>query len=113
MGQTEEIRMTSRGTRFPYTPITRGHKPSASQESNTLSTMSEVSCVTTVSSEAEAREERMGDFREEEERGVAFYRSSSEETVDTVVAVTTASLGPGGSRSDGYSWNILVHSVSW
>ena len=42
MGQTEEIRMMSRPNRFTYTPITRGHKPTASQESNTLSTMSEV-----------------------------------------------------------------------
>ena len=42
MGQTEEIKMMSRPYRFTYTPITRGHKPTASQESNTLSTMSEV-----------------------------------------------------------------------
>ena len=42
MGQTEEIKMMSRPNRFTYTPITRGHKPTASQESNTLSTMSEV-----------------------------------------------------------------------
>ena len=34
--------MMSRPNRFTYTPITRGHKPTASQESNTLSTMSEV-----------------------------------------------------------------------
>ena len=45
MGQTEEIKMMSRPNRFTYTPITRGHKPTASQESNTLSTMSEVGYV--------------------------------------------------------------------
>ena len=46
--------------------------------------------------------ERLGDFREEEERG-SMYRSGSEETVDTVVAVNTAGaarnarkLAPGG-----------------
>lgn len=97
MGQTEEIRMMSRPSRFTYTPITRGHKPTASQESNTLSTMSEVSCVTTVSLESEGPggrldpEARLTDFREEEEgeRGLS-YRSGSEETVDTVVAVTSA-----------------------
>ena len=42
MCQTEEIRMMSRPNRFTYTPITKGHKPAASLESNTLSTMSEV-----------------------------------------------------------------------
>merc|ERR1712213_172227 len=81
----------SRPNRFTYTPITRGHKPTASQESNTLSTMSEVSCVTTVSMDSEAGadpEGRLADFREEEERCV--YRSGSEETVDTVVAVSSA-----------------------
>jgi len=91
MGQTEEIRMMSRPNRFTYTPITRGHKPTASQESNTLSTMSEVSCVTTVSMESETErdpEARLQDFREEDERCV--YRSGSEETVDTVVAVSSA-----------------------
>jgi len=91
MGQTEEIRMMSRPNRFTYTPITRGHKPTASQESNTLSTMSEVSCVTTVSMESEAErdpEGRLQDFQEEDERCV--YRSGSEETVDTVVAVSSA-----------------------
>jgi len=107
--------MNARGGRFAYTPITRGHKPTASQESNTLSTMSEVSCVTTVSEVSEGCErlgerlgelgevgERLGDFREEEERG-SMYRSGSEETVDTVVAVNTAGaarnarkLAPGG-----------------
>ena len=88
--------------------LPRGHKPTASQESNTLSTMSEVSCVTTVSEVSEVGErlgevgERLGDFREEEERG-SMYRSGSEETVDTVVAVNTAGaarnarkLAPGG-----------------
>jgi len=91
MGQTEEIKMMSRPNRFTYTPITRGHKPTASQESNTLSTMCEVSCVTTVSMDSEAGadpEGRLADFREEEERCV--YRSGSEETVDTVVAVSSA-----------------------
>ena len=46
MGQTEEFKMMSRPNRMVYTPITRGHKPTASQESNTLS---QVSCYTTIS----------------------------------------------------------------
>ena len=73
-----------------YTPITRGHKPTASQESNTLSTMSEVSCTTTLSIEAEGcrDEERLQDFTEESgnEKNIG-WRSDSEETVDTVVVV--------------------------
>jgi len=83
--------MMSRPNRMVYTPITRGHKPTASQESNTLSTMSEVSCTTTLSMESGVTEEakendRLEDFNEEQEKGIGC-RSSSEETVDTVVVV--------------------------
>jgi shingomyelin synthase len=35
--------------RWNYSPMTRGHKPTASQESNTLSTMSQASCTTNLS----------------------------------------------------------------
>lgn len=85
--------MMSRPNRFTYVPITRGHKPTASQESNTFSTTSETSCYTTLSvdseadqadKEADARLEELEDV-EVEDRGV--YRSESEETVDTVVTV--------------------------
>ena len=74
-------------------PITRGHKPSASQDSNTLSTMSEVSCTTTLSIESEftegcKEEERLEDFTEDKEN-VAESRSDNEETVDVVVVVRT------------------------
>jgi len=92
MGQTEEFKMMSRPNRNVYTPITRGHKPTASQESNTLS---EVSCSTTLSgtsTESGAGEtergdhDRLSDFREEEEHSSGMgWRSGSEETVDTVV----------------------------
>eukprot|EP00092_Neocalanus_flemingeri_P033396 GFUD01036312.1.p1 GENE.GFUD01036312.1~~GFUD01036312.1.p1 ORF type:complete len:468 (+),score=135.91 GFUD01036312.1:459-1862(+) len=83
--------MMSRPNRMMYTPITRGHKPTPSQESNTLSTMSEVSCTTTISMESEVtegckEEERLEDFTEEEEKGIG-WRSGSEETLDTVVMV--------------------------
>ena len=69
--------MMSRPNRMVYTPITRGHKPTASQESNTLSTMSEVSCTTTLSMESEVTEEykdedRLEDFTEEQENGVGW-----------------------------------------
>ena len=67
--------------------ITRGHKPTASQESNTLSTMSEVSCTTTLSMESEVEvtegfkdEESLEDFNEDNENGDG-WRSDSEETV--------------------------------
>ena len=86
--------MSSRPNRMVYTPITRGHKPTASQESNTLSTMSEVSCTTTMSMESEVEvtegckeEERLEDFIEDNENG---WRSDSEETLDTMVVVRTA-----------------------
>lgn len=115
MGQTEEIKMmSSRNNRFTYTPITRGHKPTASQESNTLSTMSEVSAITTVSLDSEGGQSgpegdpseprphptyntgninnRLSHFAEEDERSPAPYRSGSEETVDTVVTVTNKKL---------------------
>ena len=92
MGQTEEFRMMSRPNRNVYTPITRGHKPTASQESNTLS---EVSCSTTLSGtstesgpgETERGDlDRLSDFREEDEHSSGMgWRSGSEETVDTVV----------------------------
>ena len=76
-----------------YTPITRGHKPTASQESNTLSTMSEVSCTTMLSGttdESSGRDDdRLSDFREESEDQGMGWRSGSEETVDTVVAVAS------------------------
>ena len=96
MGQTEEFKMMSRPNRMVYTPITRGHKPTASQESNTLSTMSEVSCTTTLSGTTDTdsgagdgHHDRLSDFRELEEGGAAGggmgWRSGSEETVDTVV----------------------------
>jgi len=83
--------MMSRPNRMVYTPITRGHKPTASQESNTLSTMSEVSCTTTLSMESGVTEEskdddRLDDFHEEQEPEIG-WRSGSEETVDTVVVV--------------------------
>lgn len=70
-----------------YTPITRGHKPTASQESNTLSTMSEVSCTTTLSASTDGSkdDDRLSDFREESEDQGMGWRSGSEETVDTVV----------------------------
>ena len=90
MGQTEEFRMMSRPNRNVYTPITRGHKPTASQESNTLS---EVSCTTTLSGTStdsgeteRGDQDRLSDFREEEEHSSGMgWRSGSEETVDTVV----------------------------
>jgi len=92
MGQTEEFKMMSRPNRMVYTPITRGHKPTASQESNTLSTMSEVSCTTTLSSttdgEEDRTEDRLEDFKEEQEHCMG-WRSGSEETIDTVVAAVT------------------------
>jgi len=91
MGQTDELRMMSRPNRMMYTPITRGHKPTASQESNTLSTMSEVSCTTTLSMESEGGgdEERLQDFTEERNNDKNLgWRSDSEETVDTVVMVS-------------------------
>jgi len=83
--------MMSRPNKMVYTPITRGHKPTASQESNTLSTMSEVSCTTTLSMESGVTEEakendRLEDFNEEQEKGIGS-RSVSEETMDTVVMV--------------------------
>ena len=75
-----------------YTPITRGHKPTASQESNTLSTMSEVSCTTTLSGTTDGRsgreDDRLSDFREESEDQGMGWRSGSEETVDTVVVAS-------------------------
>jgi len=88
--------MMSRPNRMVYTPITRGHKPTASQESNTLSTMSEVSCTTTLSGTTDTdsgagdgHHDRLSDFRELEEGEAAGggmgWRSGSEETVDTVV----------------------------
>jgi len=88
--------MMSRQNRMVYTPINRGHKPTPSQESNTLSTMSEVSCTTTVSMESAGTEEsqeagRLEDFTEEREERMG-WRSGSEETVDTVVAVAAASV---------------------
>ena len=84
---------------YSYTPITRGHKPTASQESNTLSTMSEVSCTTTLSMESGVTEEckdedRLEDFTEEQKNGVG-WRSESEETVDTVVG---AGMGESDTR---------------
>ena len=91
MGQTEEFKMMSRPNRMVYTPITRGHKPTASQESNTLSTMSEVSCTTTLSSTTDGetdRDDRLEDFKEEQEHSIG-WRSGSEETIDTVVAAST------------------------
>ena len=89
----------SRPNRMVYTPITRGHKPTASQESNTLSTMSEVSCTTTLSMESGVteggkEEDRLEDFTEEHEDNMG-WRSGSEETVDTVVVV-----GAGKGESD-------------
>lgn len=91
MGQTEEIRMMSRSNRFNYVPITRGHKPTASQESNTFSTTSEASCITTLSLDSEAgqiqaREEGRVPGVPGEEGGLVS-RSGSEETVDTVITV--------------------------
>ena len=75
-----------------YTPITRGHKPTASQESNTLSTMSEVSCTTTLSGTTDGssgrEDDRLSDFREESEDQSMGWRSGSEETVDTVVVAS-------------------------
>ena len=75
-----------------YTPITRGHKPTASQESNTLSTMSEVSCTTTLSGTTDGssgrEDDRLSDFREESEDQGMGWRSGSEETVDTVVVAS-------------------------
>merc|ERR1740124_387109 len=77
--------MSSRPNRMVYTPITRGHKPTASQESNTLSTMSEVSCTTTLSMESEVEvtdkeEESLEDFIEDNENDDG-WRCDSEETV--------------------------------
>jgi len=94
MGQTEEFKMMSRTNRMVYTPITRGHKPTASQESNTLSTMSEVSCTTTLSGTTDGssgrEDDRLSDFREEvEDHPGMGWRSGSEETVDTVVAAAS------------------------
>jgi len=62
------------GTGYVYTPITRGHKPTPSQESNTLS---EVSTTTTISMDSgpisptynEEEENRLGDFRDEDDAG--------------------------------------------
>lgn len=92
MGQTEEFKMMSRPNRMVYTPITRGHKPTASQESNTLSTMSEVSCTTTLSGTTDGssgrEDDRLSDFREESEDQGMGWRSGSEETVDTVVVAS-------------------------
>ena len=91
--------MMSRPNRMVYTPITRGHKPTASQESNTLSTMSEVSCTTTLSSttdgETDRTEDRLEDFKEEQEHSMG-WRSGSEETIDTVVAAVTNRPSNGG-----------------
>ena len=97
MGQTEELRMMGRPNRMMYTPITRGHKPTASQESNTLSTMSEVSCTTTLSLESGVtdggkEDDRLEDFTEEQDKGIG-WRSDSEETVDTVVVAGTVRDG--------------------
>lgn len=80
----------SRPNRLNYTPITRGHKPTASQESNTFSINSEASCITNVSTDSEVgpimdSEKRMREFHETDGRRVS--RSGSEETVDTVVTV--------------------------
>jgi len=49
MGQTDELAMKARPSGYMYTPITRGHKPTPSQESNTLS---EASCTTDISVES-------------------------------------------------------------
>jgi shingomyelin synthase len=50
MGQTDELMMhQTRTSGYMYTPIRRGHKPTPSQESNTLS---EASCTTTLSVES-------------------------------------------------------------
>ena len=98
MGQTEEFKMMSRPNRMVYTPITRGHKPTASQESNTLSTMSEVSCTTTLSSTTDGetdRDDRLEDFKEEQEQSMG-WRSGSEETIDTVVAAVITKQSGGG-----------------
>lgn len=98
MGQTEEFKMMSRPNRMVYTPITRGHKPTASQESNTLSTMSEVSCTTTLSSTTDGetdRDDRLEDFKEEQEQSMG-WRSGSEETIDTVVAAVITKQAPAG-----------------
>jgi len=90
-----------RSSRFTYAPITRGHKPTASQESNTLSTMSEVSCTTTLSLDSEVGA-RLGGFLEEgEQGGVANYRSGSEETVDTVIANTAYRGGKEDKKQQG------------
>ena len=64
-----------------YTPITRGHKPTASQESNTLSTMSEVSCTTTLSASTDndsRDDDRLSDFREETEEHTSELQSHSD-----------------------------------
>ena len=81
-----------------YTPITRGHKPTASQESNTLSTMSEVSCTTTLSASTDGSkdDDRLSDFKEESEDQGMGWRSDSEETVDTVVVVAASSKSATG-----------------
>jgi len=94
--------MMSRPNRMVYTPITRGHKPTASQESNTLSTMSEVSCTTILSSTTDGEgEDRLEDFKEEQERSMG-WRSGSDETIDTVVAAVSSKQSPvGGSCTDG------------
>lgn len=89
--------MMGRPNRMMYTPITRGHKPTASQESNTLSTMSEVSCTTTLSLESGVtdggkEDDRLEDFTEEQGKGIG-WRSDSEETVDTVVVAGTVRDG--------------------
>jgi len=94
--------MMSRPDRMDYTPITRGHKLTPSQESNTLSTMSEVSCTTTVSMESGVTEEgkendRLDEFKEEQENGIRS-RSVSEETMNTVVMVAVDNRGDSEKR---------------
>lgn len=72
MGQTDDIMMKSRPNTYMYTPITRGHKPTPSQESNTLS---EASCTTNLSADSgplsptyreEEEESRLQDFTDDE-----------------------------------------------
>jgi len=73
MGQKDEIMMKARPSGYMYTPITRGHKPTPSQESNTLS---EASCTTTISTESgtisptyreEDEEDRLHDFQDDDD----------------------------------------------
>lgn len=65
MGQTDDIMMKARPHGgYMYTPITRGHKPTPSQESNTLS---EVSCTTTISMDSGPLRNNSPTYHEEEE----------------------------------------------